>query len=76
MFFANLTAAWTECLGMVKFTWTCEKNEEDGIEETYGIVDHPLMDDSWDEECDELNNDSLFSHRREKSVDIKVHVVV
>ena len=61
---------------MVIDTWTSEKNEENGVEETYGVVDHPFVDDSWDEEGDELNNDSVLSHGREKSVDIKVHVVV
>ena len=76
MFFSNLRVAWTECLDMVIFTWTCEKNEENGVEETYSVVDHPLVDNSWDEESDELNNYSALSHWREKSVDIQVHVVV
>ena len=75
-FFSSSTTAWTKCLNSETSTWTSKKDKKDRVEKPECVVYHPLVDDSWNEEGDKLNNNSSFSEGREESIEIKVHVIV
>ena len=54
----------------------CEQDEEDGVEETDRVVDDQFVDNGWDDEGDQLDDDSVLAEGDEETVEVDVHVVV
>lgn len=60
----------------IVYTWACEKDEENRVEEAYRIENNELMNDCRDQEGYQLNYDSSFTEWIKETIQVKVHVII